>query len=96
MSPTPRNSRPKGPRVSGEAFRRVDDEVWSKEIIEGLEDNSCKSNNPSSLLAMIIDIEFCVDLIIITFAMITKISGPLSCTSVATLATMRTQICTLL
>ena len=42
MSPTPRNSRPKGPRVSGEAFRRVDDEVWSKEIIEGLEDNSCK------------------------------------------------------
>lgn len=30
----------KGPRVSGEAFKRVDAEVWSKEIIEGLEDNS--------------------------------------------------------
>lgn len=41
MSPTPRNVKPKGPRVSGEAFRRVDDEIWSKEIIEGLEDNSC-------------------------------------------------------
>lgn len=27
-------------RVSGEAFRRVDAEVWSKEIITGLEDNS--------------------------------------------------------
>ena len=42
MSPTPRNAKPKGPRVSGEAFRRVDDEIWGKEIIEGLEDNSCK------------------------------------------------------
>jgi hypothetical protein len=96
MSPTPRNSRPKGPRVSGEAFRRVDDEVWSKEIIEGLEDNSCKSHSPSSTLSTKNDIKLCVLSIIITFAMITKISGPLSCTSVATLATMRTQICTLL
>ena len=31
------------PRVSGEAFKRVDAEVWSKEIISGLEDNSCMS-----------------------------------------------------
>jgi len=31
-----------GGRVSGEAFRRVDVEEWSKQIIEGLEDNSCK------------------------------------------------------
>jgi hypothetical protein len=96
MSPTPRNSRPKGPRVSGEAFRRVDDEVWSKEIIEGLEDNSCKLHYPLSMLDIINVIKFSVLSIIITFAMITKISGPLSCTSVATLATMRTQICTLL
>ena len=45
VSPIPRSSKPKGPRVSGEAFRRVDDEIWSKEIIVGLEDNSCKQNN---------------------------------------------------
>ena len=51
MSPTPRTSKPKGPRVSGEAFRRVDDEIWSKEIIEGLEDNSCKLHNSSQIEA---------------------------------------------
>ena len=45
MSPTPRNAKPKGPRVSGEAFRRVDDEIWGKEIIEGLEDNSCERSH---------------------------------------------------
>ena len=28
-------------RTPGEAFTRVDAEVWSKEILEGLEDNSC-------------------------------------------------------
>ena len=28
------------PRVSGEAFKRVDAEVWGKEIIQGLDDNS--------------------------------------------------------
>ena len=29
-------------RASGEAFKRVNAEVWSKEILNGLEDNSCK------------------------------------------------------
>lgn len=29
-------------RSSGEAFRRVDGEFWSTQIIQGLEDNSCK------------------------------------------------------
>ena len=28
------------PRNSGEAFRRVDPEIWGKEILNGLEDNS--------------------------------------------------------
>jgi len=28
------------PRVSGEAFKRVDVDVWNKEIIQGLDDNS--------------------------------------------------------
>lgn len=34
-----------GPKVrnSGEAFKRVDDTEWSKQIKTGLEDNSCKS-----------------------------------------------------
>ena len=34
--------KPKSPRVMGEAFRRVEAEVWNKEIITGLADNSCK------------------------------------------------------
>ena len=29
------------PRTPGEAFKRVDAEVWNKEVIEGLADNSC-------------------------------------------------------
>lgn len=28
--------------MSGEAFKRVDAEIWSNEIIAGLEDNSCE------------------------------------------------------
>lgn len=40
--PTSAVKKDKGPRKSGEAFRRVDAEVWNQEIIQGLADNSCK------------------------------------------------------
>lgn len=40
---SPEAQRPaKKPRVSGEAFRRVDASLWNNEIKFGLEDNSCK------------------------------------------------------
>jgi hypothetical protein len=42
---SPEGQRPaKKPRVSGEAFRRVDASVWNNEIKFGLEDNSCKNS----------------------------------------------------
>ena len=31
----------KVPRIPGESFRRVDTEVWSQHVINGLDDNSC-------------------------------------------------------
>ena len=41
MATTPKDkSAKKGERTPGEAFKRVDGEVWNKEIIVGLEDNS--------------------------------------------------------
>jgi hypothetical protein len=40
--PTSVAKKDKGPRKSGEAFRRVDAEVWNQEIIQGLQDNSCE------------------------------------------------------
>lgn len=39
-SPVKKSNGKAEPRTSGEAFRRVDPEIWSKEIVSGLEDNS--------------------------------------------------------
>lgn len=40
VAPQPKNSKNKAVRSPGEAFKRVDSEVWGKEVIQGLEDNS--------------------------------------------------------
>lgn len=40
VAPQPKNSKNKAARSPGEAFKRVDSEVWGKEVIQGLEDNS--------------------------------------------------------
>jgi hypothetical protein len=43
---TSANKRPAGEkRTPGEAFTRVDAEIWNKEVLEGLEDNSCKCHS---------------------------------------------------
>ena len=40
MTTTPKTPGSGQQRTPGESFRRVDAAVWSKEILEGLEDNS--------------------------------------------------------
>jgi hypothetical protein len=44
-TPTPNkgSGKKKGERSPGEAFKRVDPEVWNSHILEGLEDNSCEN-----------------------------------------------------
>lgn len=43
-SPVPpaKKSKSNERRTPGESFRRVDTELWSQEIVQGLEDNSCQ------------------------------------------------------
>lgn len=42
-SPSPaKTSSAKKEKTPGQAFKRVDAEIWNKEIIQGLQDNSCK------------------------------------------------------